>query len=150
MSNITGTREQIFERKRAQRIIIKLHIENLDSQDYRFSAYKFVNGIFPNWENDKRILFLALKYGETALIWPSTSIAMSTTLIRHTKTQLSSQSMPLWQHRRRGWVIVRWPQEDEPLAAKLADLHIVNGFDVTTPFLENYNAQVVNANPREF
>jgi hypothetical protein len=56
----------------------------------------------------------------------------------------------LWQHRRRGWVIVRWSQEDEPLAAKLADLYNVNSFDATTPFLENYNARIVHANPREF
>jgi hypothetical protein len=61
MSNIAEIREQMFEKKDAQRIIIKVHTEKLDSQDYRFSAYKFVNGIFPNWENDKRILFLAIE-----------------------------------------------------------------------------------------
>lgn len=53
----------------------------------------------------------------------------------------------LWQHKRKGWFVVRWPQEDGSLAAKLAGLHQLNGFDAIIPFLANFNAQVVYGNP---
>lgn len=54
----------------------------------------------------------------------------------------------VWQHKRRGWFLVRWPQEDEPLAAKIANLHDLDGFDTNMPFLANYNERVVYENPR--
>lgn len=55
----------------------------------------------------------------------------------------------VWQHKRRGWFIVRWPQEDGPLATKVAELHMLNGFNATTPSLADYNnTRVVYDNPR--
>ena len=56
----------------------------------------------------------------------------------------------VWQHKRRGWFIIRWPKEDGPLATKVAELHMLNGFHVTTPFLADYNnnTRVVYDNPR--
>ncbi|GIK00116.1 hypothetical protein Aspvir_004134 [Aspergillus viridinutans] len=150
MSNIAEVREKIFERKEAQRIIIKVHTEKLDSQDYRVSAYNFVNEIFPDWENDKRILFLAIEiWGDrTYMAVDINNYDYNFDTAHKNKTILPVYV--LWQHRRRGWVMIRWPQEDERLATKLADLHNVNGFDATTPFLENYNTRIVHANPREF
>lgn len=56
----------------------------------------------------------------------------------------------VWQHQKRGWFNIRWPQEDGPLATKLADLHNLNGFDARTPFLANYNTRMVYDSPREF
>ncbi|KAL3482109.1 hypothetical protein BJX99DRAFT_217385 [Aspergillus californicus] len=51
---------------------------------------------------------------------------------------------------RGNWVLLRWPREDERLAAELAELHRVTGYGAATPFLENHNSRVIYANPREF
>ncbi|PYH94003.1 hypothetical protein BO71DRAFT_291001, partial [Aspergillus ellipticus CBS 707.79] len=52
--------------------------------------------------------------------------------------------------RRQSWYLIRWPQEDESLAVRLAYLHNANGFDVSIPFLKNHNLRGLHANPREF
>lgn len=61
MSDITEIREKIFEETAAQRLVVKARTDQLDSHDYRVSASKFINEIFPNWENDSRIHFLAIE-----------------------------------------------------------------------------------------
>lgn len=59
LSNLTAIREEIFKNFTAKRIIIKVNTEDLDSQDYRASANKVASEVFPAWESDPRILFLA-------------------------------------------------------------------------------------------
>ncbi|KAA8642592.1 hypothetical protein EYZ11_006948 [Aspergillus tanneri] len=149
MANIADIREKIFENKDAQRIVIKLHTEKLDSQDYRASAYKIVNEIFPNWERDNRILFLAIEiWGDRTYM----AIDVNNYDYKFETAHKTKTILPVYvlrQHRKRGWAIIRWPQEDKPLATKLADLHNVNGF-AATPFLENYNTRIVHDQPREF
>lgn len=61
MSSITKIREKIIEKAEAQRLVIKMHTDKLDSCDYRVLAGNFVNEIFPNWEDDSRIRFLAIE-----------------------------------------------------------------------------------------
>lgn len=59
MCDITEIREKVFKKTDAQRLVIKVHTERLDSQDYRVSVNNFINEIFPNWEDDHRIRFIA-------------------------------------------------------------------------------------------
>ncbi|TQB69775.1 hypothetical protein MPDQ_001399 [Monascus purpureus] len=149
MSNITELREKIFERTEAQRLVIKVHTEKLDSHDYRVSASKFVNEIFPNWEHDNRVRFLAIEIrgDRTFFAIDINNFDYNFDTAHETKTILPVYAV--WQHKRKGWFTVRWPQEDGPLATKLAELHTLNGFDAITPFLADYNTRVVYDNPRD-
>lgn len=58
---IPDIREEIFKENKARRVIIKVHTKILDSQDYRGSASKVVNEVFPDWKLDSRVLFLAIE-----------------------------------------------------------------------------------------
>lgn len=151
MTNLSDIRREIFRNTEARRIVIKVRTESLDPRDYRASAYEVVNEVFPGWEHDIRVLFLAIEaWGERTY--------MAIDINHHNydfgtahKTNTILPVYVLQQYRKRkGWALVRWPQEDEPLATKLAYLHNVNGFGIPTPFLENHNARVVHDNPREF
>lgn len=149
MSDIAEIREKIFERKEAQRLVIKVSTEKLNSQDYRASASKFVNEIFPNWENDNRILFLAIEIrGDRTYM----AVDINNFNYNFDTAHEAMTILPVyvvWQHKKKGWFNVRWPQEDGPLATKLAELHNLNGFNAITPFLANYNTRIVYENPRE-
>lgn len=151
MSGLTDIRKEIFSNGNAKRIVINVKIKCLDSQDYRTSAYSIVNEIFPDWKNDDRVLFLAIEvWGDRIYI----AIDINNYDYNFDTAHKNKTILPVYvlrQHRKgRGWALIRWPQEDEPLGAKQADLHNVNGFDVATPFLENYNPRIVHANPREY
>ncbi|PLB35087.1 uncharacterized protein BDW47DRAFT_110924 [Aspergillus candidus] len=148
MSSVTEIREEIFERAETQRLVIKVHTERLDSSDYRVSAGNFINEIFPNWEDDSRIRFLAIEIrgDRTFMSIDVYNSGYDFDTAHETKTILPVYV--LWHHKRKGWFVVRWPQEDGPLATKMAELHRLNGFDAITPFLANFNAQVVYGNPR--
>lgn len=150
MPNLSDIRREILEND-AKRIVIKVRTKNLDPQDYRASAYGVASEIFPEWESDSRILFLAID------VWSERSFIVID--IHHRdydfgtahKTKKILPAYVLRQlGRSRGWALIRWPQEDEPLADKVADLHNVNGFDTPTPFLEDHTSRLVHANPREF
>ena len=141
MGNLSNIREEIFSNGNAKRIVIKVNTKSLDSQDYRTSAYRIVNEFFPDWECDNRVLFLAIE------VWGN-RIYIAIDINHHDynfdtahKTKTILPVYVLRQHGKgRGWALIRWPQEDEPLGAKLTDLHNANGFDVKTPFLKNYNS----------
>lgn len=150
MANLSDIRKEILENDIAKRIVIKVKTKSLDSQDYRASANRVVSEVFPDWENDPRVLFLAID------VWSERTFIVID--INHHdydfgtahKAKTVFPVFVLRQHgRRQDWVLIRCPQEDEPLGAQLADLHNVNGFDAT-PFLENHNSRIVHANPREF
>ncbi|KAJ5115417.1 hypothetical protein NUU61_001176 [Penicillium alfredii] len=151
MTNLSDIRKEIFGDNDSKRIVIKVNTKLLDPQDYRASANSVASEIFPKWENDSRILFLAID------VWSERTFIVID-VNRHDydfRTAHKTKTiLPVYVLRQRGknrgWVLIRWPQEDEPLAEKLADLHNVNGFDIPTPFLENHNSRIVHANPREF
>ena len=151
MTSISDIREEIFKNSKTQRIVIKVHMhtDSLDSQEIRDSAYRVVDEVFPDWEHDSRILFLAIE------IW-SDRTYMAIDINHHDykfdTAHKSTAIFPVFvlgKHRKRGWKIVRWPQGDELIAEKLAYLHNANGFDVATPFFENHNSRIIHANPRE-
>ncbi|PLB46011.1 hypothetical protein P170DRAFT_439697, partial [Aspergillus steynii IBT 23096] len=148
MSNVTEIRERIFERTEAQRLVIKLHTEKLDSVDYRVSTCKFINELFPDWEKDPRIRFLAVEIrgDRTFMIVDVNNFDYDFDTAHKTETILPVYV--LWQHKRKGWFLIRWPQEDGPLATKVAELHRLNGFDATTPFIADFNTSVVYDKPR--
>ncbi|KAJ5110333.1 hypothetical protein NUU61_001590 [Penicillium alfredii] len=151
MANLFDIRKEIFGSDDTKRIVIKVNTNILDSQDYRASANGVASEIFPEWERDSRVHFLAID------VWSERTF-MVIDINHHDydfhtahKTKAILPVYVLQQRRRnRPWTLIRWPQEDGPLAASLADLHNVNGFDTLTPFLENHNSRIVHANPREF
>ncbi|GES66834.1 hypothetical protein BO71DRAFT_394623 [Aspergillus terreus] len=148
MSTITELREKIFETTEAKWLVVKVHTDRLDSHDYRVSASQFINDIFPDWENDSRIHFLAIEIrGDRTFMAIDINNSKYDFDTAH-ETKIILPVHIVWQHKRRGWFLVRWPREDEPLAAKIAHLHDLNGFDATTPFLANYNERVMYENPR--
>ena len=134
MSSIIEIREKIFEKAEAQRLVIRVHTDKLDSCDYRVSAGNFVNEIFPNWEDDSRVRFLAIEIrGDRRFMSIDVNnFGYDFDTAHETKTTLPVYI--LWLHERKGWFLVRWPQEDGPLATKLAELHGLNGYDAVTPF----------------
>ncbi|KAJ5542366.1 hypothetical protein N7535_004786 [Penicillium sp. DV-2018c] len=151
MDNLPDIRKKIFGDNDPKRIVIKLKTRLLDPQDYRASANSVASEIFPEWENDSRILFLAID------IWSERTFIVIDVNHHDYDFQTAHKTLavlPVYVLRQlgknRGWALIRWPQEDEPLAANLADLHNVSGFDTPTPFLENHNTRIVHANPREF
>lgn len=60
MANLSDIRQGIFGNDDAKRIVIKVNTEILDPRDYRASANSLASEIFPEWESDSRILFLAI------------------------------------------------------------------------------------------
>lgn len=149
MYNINEIHERIFERSEAQRLVIKVRTEKLDSHDYRVSASKFINEVFPDWEHHNRICFIAIEIrgDRTFMVIDVNNFDYNSDTAHETKTILPVYVV--WQHMRKGWFIIRWPQEDVPLATKVAELHTLNGFHATTPFLADYNnTRVVYENPR--
>jgi hypothetical protein len=150
MADLSEIREEIFKDNTAKRIVIKLNTDSLDAQDYRGSAYRVVSEAFPNWESDRRIRFIAIDvWSERTFIVIDINHYDYDFSTAH-KAQTIFPVYVLRQYRkRRGWALIRWPPEDEPLSTKVADLHNVNGFDVPTPFLENHTSRIVHANPRD-
>ncbi|CAI7606976.1 unnamed protein product [Penicillium glandicola] len=64
-------------------------------------------------------------------------------------TAVILQNVYVLRHgKKRGWALIRWPQEDEPLGAKVMYLHNSNDWDVKTPFIEDHNTRILYAHPR--
>lgn len=151
MENLIEIRRKLFENNDAKRIIIKMNTKNLNSEDYETSAKEIASEVFPGWEDNPRIIFLVID------IWSERSFLVID-IDRHDydfdtahKCKTVVPVHILRQHRRLDrWALVRWPQQDEPLASQIADLHNVNGFDAATPFVEDHTSRLVHANPREF
>jgi hypothetical protein len=150
MANPTEIREEIFGNNIAKRIVIKVRTKGLDPQNYRASASTIVSEIFPGWETDPRVLFLAID------VWSERTFIVID--INHFDYDFGTAHkiitiFPVYVLRHtnsRGWTLIRWQAEDASLGEKLAYLHNANGFDATTPFLEDHNSRIVHANPREF
>ncbi|PWY94528.1 hypothetical protein BO94DRAFT_609892 [Aspergillus sclerotioniger CBS 115572] len=148
MSSITTIRTQILTNPHPQRLVLKLPTKELNPQNYRLSARDFLNTIFPNYKDDNRINFLAIEIQakHTYIAIDVNNFDYDFETAHETTTILPVYV--LWNHKRNGWYLVRWSQEDEPLARKIADLHDLNGFEATVPFLADFNGVVVYENSR--
>ncbi|RAL11865.1 uncharacterized protein BO97DRAFT_443573 [Aspergillus homomorphus CBS 101889] len=146
--NLAEIGDEIVKSDKAKRIVIKLKTCNLDSGDYRASACEFLDAVFPDWEHDNRILFLTIQVHvtRTFLVVEINNHAYDFFTAHDCKTLLPVYV--LLQKGRRGWALVRWPQQDEDLAIRLADIHQRHGWHARTPILENYIHLVVCADPR--
>ncbi|CAG8128313.1 unnamed protein product [Penicillium olsonii] len=149
MANLSDIRRDILN-DIAKRIVIKVKTQSLDSQHYLASANKVICEVLPDWESDPRIRFPVMDvWSERTFIVLDINHHEYDFGTEH-KTKTILPVFVLSQHgKRKDWDLIRWPKEDESLAAQLADLHNVNGFD-TPPFLENHNSRIVHASPREF
>ncbi|KAE8154052.1 hypothetical protein BDV25DRAFT_136197 [Aspergillus avenaceus] len=149
MSNISQIHEELFRNNETRRVVLKMRAQSLDLEDLRSSTYRVINDMFPDWENDNRVLFLAAEiWGDRAFMAIDINNHEYNFQTAH-KTKIVFPVHVLWLHKRKGWILVRWPQEDKKLAERLAYLHNINGF-AATPFLENHNFRVIHANPRDF
>ncbi|KAJ5852223.1 uncharacterized protein N7529_011608 [Penicillium soppii] len=61
ISNLKAIREVISKNDETRRMVMRLKTKDLDPEDYRKSLYSLGSEIFPNWESDCRIRFLAMK-----------------------------------------------------------------------------------------
>lgn len=151
MANLADIRKAIFGDDNAKRIVIKVNTKTLDPQDYRASANSVASEIFPEWESDSRILFLAIDVlSERSFIVIDVNRHDYEFRTAHKTKAILPVYVLRQRGKNRGWALIRLPQEDEPLTGKLAYLQNANGFDNPTPFLENHNSRIVHANPREF
>ena len=91
-----------------------MNIDGLDSRNPR-QGYQTVNEIFPDWEHDSRILFLAIEMNHH-------DYSLDTA---HTNKTI----LPVFILTKRRRDVWRRPQEDTSIAEELADLHNSNGFD---------------------
>ncbi|KAL5364484.1 hypothetical protein BJX96DRAFT_187906 [Aspergillus floccosus] len=134
MSDITELRGKIFEQNNVKRLVVKVHTDQLDAHGYR---------------NDSRIHFLAIEIrGDRTFMAIDINNSEYSFDTAH-ETKLILPVYIVWQHKRKGWFLIRWPQEDEPLATNIAELHNLNGFNATLPFLANFEGRVVYDNPHE-
>jgi hypothetical protein len=148
MSNLCGIRQEIFNNGTI-RLVVKVKTDSRDSDDCRSLAYKVVNEVFPNWDQDSRVLFLAIEVWDNRIL---VGIDINRHDYNYSTAHKDNTILPVYvlQMHRKKWVLVRWPREDESAAAKLAELHRVVGYDTATPFFENHNTRNVHAHPREY
>ncbi|KAJ5970339.1 uncharacterized protein N7479_000257 [Penicillium vulpinum] len=149
IGSISDIRNEILENDTAKRIVIKVRTQRLDSQNYRVSAHEFISEVFPGWENDPRILPVVID------VWDERTFIVVD--INHLDYDFNTahevkKVFPVYilrQGKKRGWALIKWPREDEPLSAKLMYLHNAHGWDAKTPFLEDHHSRIVHANPRD-
>ena len=147
MFNLANIREEIFK-DNAKRTIIRVKTKSSGSEDCRANAYSIIGEIFPGWECDTRILFLAIQVWDDQIF---INIDINWDNYNYGTAHKDETILPVHVLRkhRGNWVLIRWPQEDERVAAELAELHHVTGYGTKTPFLKNHNLHIVYANPRE-
>ena len=147
MSNVTDIHEEIFK-DNAKQIIIREKTQSSDSKDCHATAYRIISEIFPDWECDSRILFLAIQvWGRQ--IFMNININQDNYNYRTAHKDKTILPVHVLRRHRGNWVLIQWPQEDEHVAAELVELHCVTGYGTEMPFLENHNLCIVYANPRE-
>lgn len=149
MTDISSIRQQIFKSNDAKRIVMKLTSGQLDSRDYRNAAKRILNEYFPDWEHDNRILFLAVEvfHDRTYMAFDINHHDYNFRTAHQDKTALPVYVLRR-VHKGRNWALVRLPQEDGRLCARLAELHRAHGYDVELPLIEDNTSVIVHANPR--
>uniref|UniRef100_A0A093V7Y9 Uncharacterized protein n=1 Tax=Talaromyces marneffei PM1 TaxID=1077442 RepID=A0A093V7Y9_TALMA len=147
MSNLSNIRKELFEGS-ARRVIIRVKTESRNSEDCRATAYRTVNEIFPNWERDSRVLFLAIQVWADRIFM---NIDVNHANYNYQTAHRDKTILPVYVLRahRGNWGLVRWFKDDERVAMELAELHRVTGYGAVIPFFENHNSQIVYDNPRE-
>lgn len=150
MANLSVIQRDIFNDNLAKRLVIKVNTRTLNAQNYLGSAKEIISEILPNWDSDPRVLFLCVD------VWSERSFLVID--INHHnydfgKAHQDETIFPVYVLQRRGkrreWAMTRWPPEDKSLSDELAELHRVNGYDVTPPFLEDHTSRIVHNNPRD-
>ncbi|KAL4935429.1 hypothetical protein BDV06DRAFT_234319 [Aspergillus oleicola] len=150
--SVADIRERVFQNNEPKRIVIKLKTNQLDSQDYRTSSTDFITQLFPSWQTDPLIRFLAIG------VWSHRTFLVLDINYAEYNFETAHKDrtiLPVYvirQYRRRTkWALVRWQPEDVPLAANLADMHNRHGWDAALPFLEDHTdiTRMCFANPRE-
>ncbi|KAB8259363.1 hypothetical protein BDV32DRAFT_159301 [Aspergillus pseudonomiae] len=143
-------REDLFKDDTAKRIVIKVKTKTLNPSSYLTSAKNIVNEIFPRWESDHRILFLVIDvWSERTFMVIDINNRNYDFRTAHNNTMMFPVYVLRQHGRRQTWVLIRWHQLDERMSLQLADLHRVNGYEATLPFLEDHNSRIVHANPRD-
>ncbi|GIK04693.1 terpene cyclase [Aspergillus viridinutans] len=112
-------------------------------------AKRILNDIFPNWEHDNRIRFLAVEvfHDRTYMAFDINHHDYNFRTAHQDKTALPVYVLRR-VHKGRNWALVRLPQEDGRLCTRLADLHRAHGYDVELPIVEDNTSMIVHANPR--
>ncbi|PLB55657.1 hypothetical protein P170DRAFT_506212 [Aspergillus steynii IBT 23096] len=143
-------RQGLFKDDTAKRIVIKVKTQTLNPESYFASATNVVSEILPGWESDPRMLLLAIDlWSERTFIVIDINNRDYNFRTAHKNTTVFPVYVLRQHGRRQDWVLVRWHQLDERMSLQLADLHRVNGYDATLPFLENHNTRIVHENPRD-
>lgn len=150
IASLAEIRDEILGNDIAKRIVIKVKTKTLDAEDYRVSATNLVNEVFPDWESDSRILFVAINVSPKRTFIVVEINHLDYDFDTAHKTKKVFPAYVLRQANARSWALVRWPPEDTRLGGRIAYLHYANGFDVAPPFFEDHHTRVVYANPREF
>ncbi|QKX53285.1 uncharacterized protein TRUGW13939_00363 [Talaromyces rugulosus] len=148
MTDISSIREMVFK-ENAKRIVMKMKTRCLNPDDYANSAKTILNDIFPNWESDNRILFLAVEVFEERAF-------MAFDINHHDydfRTAHQDKSpLPVYVlkrvHKGRNWDLIRLPRDDTIICTRLAELHRAHGYDVELPIVEDHTSVIVHANPR--
>ncbi|PYH48568.1 uncharacterized protein BP01DRAFT_379749 [Aspergillus saccharolyticus JOP 1030-1] len=149
MANLASIRNEIFKDNDPKRIVIKLHTKTLDPQDYRASASKAIGEVFADWEIDSRILALVIDvWKERTFIVIDVNRQDYDFFTAHKIKAILPVYVVRDRGKSRGWALIRWPVEDEPLALKLMDAHDGNGYNATVPFLQDHTSLAVYASPR--
>ncbi|KAJ5788979.1 uncharacterized protein N7518_005990 [Penicillium psychrosexuale] len=148
IGSLSDIRNEILGSDTAKRIVLKVRTKHLDSQDYRASANGVISAVFPGWEDDPRVLPVAVD------VWHSRTYIVVD--INHLDYDFNTahkikKVFPVYilRHgKKRGWILIRWPREDEPLGDKVMYRYNVHGWDAKTPLLEDHHSIIVHANPR--
>lgn len=149
MSDISTIRELIFSTSTARRITMKINTERLDSRDYFESAKRVLDDIFPGWEHDNRILFLAVEVfaDRTYMVIDINNHDYNFGTAHENKKAVHVYVLRR-VHKGQSWALVRSPQDDDYVCGRLAELHRAHGYDVKLPMVEDHTSVIVHANPR--
>ncbi|KAL4797013.1 hypothetical protein BDV19DRAFT_387553 [Aspergillus venezuelensis] len=146
-------REVVFQANDPKRLVIRLKTTQLDSTDYRSYSADFISQIFPSWQTDPRIRFLAIGIWtyRTFLVLDINNTQYSFETAHSDRTILPVHVIRQYR-RNSNWAMIRWAPEDILLAANLANMHNRHGWGAELPFLEDRTdiSTMVFANPREF
>lgn len=127
-TDLSELRQEIFKNDEAKRIVVKVRTESQDTEEHRASAYRAASEMFPDWERDRRALFLAIEaWGERTFM----AIDVKSHDYDFATAHKNKTVLPVYvlrqSRKRKIWALIRRPREDESLATNLEGLHNVAG-----------------------
>ncbi|CEL11994.1 hypothetical protein ASPCAL15088 [Aspergillus calidoustus] len=146
MSDLSSIHEKVFENSDAKRLVMKFDTNRLDPHDYANSAKRILNEVFPDWERDSRILFLAMEVFQRR-----TFIAIDINHHDYDFKTAHEDEKPLpvyWLRQKKHWTLNRIPKEDTRTCRRLAELHRSHGYNATLPLVEDCTSVIVHDDPR--